>query len=78
MTRPKIGEVVWFRDFGSVASVPEGEPFVVASGLVNGEPLEAEDGKFYVPVWSARDNGRGNTTIMVYSENILPPLEELA
>jgi hypothetical protein len=44
---------------------------VVATGVVNGEPIEGPDGALYVPVWAQRDNGREPTTVYVAEANVL-------
>ena len=60
------GATVTFLDRTATTS----GPMVVASGFVNGEPVEA-NGVDYVPVFAERDNGREPTTIMVAEQNVL-------
>lgn len=66
--RPAINDLVAFLDANATTSTgAEG----IAQGRVNGEALDAEDGTFYVPVWTSRDNGREPTTVYVPAVNIV-------
>lgn len=67
MTDYPMGARVTFGD-GSATTTTDP---VVATGTVNGPPLEGPDGALYVPVFAARDNGREATTVYVAEANVL-------
>jgi hypothetical protein len=73
MSEYPLGALVRFTDRGVVASKDRGP--ATASGHINGEPIEVPHvygpDDVYVPVWSARDNGREPTTVYVHTSNIL-------
>lgn len=67
MTDYPPGAAVTYGD--STATTTTGET-VLARGHVNGPPIEHGE-LVYVPVWTARDNGREPTTVYVDSRNIV-------
>lgn len=74
-----LGARVQYIDGNATTS---GDDPVLASGVVNGEPLEVPDGLVdqvtglrenltYVPVFTSRDKGREPTTVWVAHPNIV-------